>query len=97
MSELSVAKQMKRAGRRRQDRNRKARAFQHIKLRRAHARLLGLAPSEISAADVGRLAQTPAPCSCLFCGNPRRHYKGRKRSSMTFQEKREFLKERHHE
>jgi hypothetical protein len=80
--------------RRREEQNRKARAFRRLKLRRARNRLPGLAPSEISAVEVGRFAQTPAACSCLGCSNPRKRFKGHKQISLTFQERRELLKER---
>lgn len=34
---------------------------------------------------IGKLANTPCPCSCEMCGNPRRHFKDK----LTIQEKRE--------
>lgn len=31
---------------------------------------------------IGKMAATPHPCSCLCCGNPRRHYKGKGKLTM---------------
>jgi hypothetical protein len=37
---------------------------------------------------IGKLANTPHPCSGSCCGNPRRHYKGK--DGLTIQERREL-------
>lgn len=43
--------------------------------------------------DARRAAAAPTPCSCVTCGNPRRHYKGRLREQLTVQERRAFQTE----
>lgn len=36
---------------------------------------------------VGMMAVTPAPCSCPFCGNPRRHFGWRTRQEQIAEER----------
>lgn len=38
----------------------------------------------------GVLANTPCPCSCWMCGNPRKYYKGQWGYERTIQERRYF-------
>jgi hypothetical protein len=45
----------------------------------------------LSPRNVGRMANTPHPCSCRCCGNPRRHEKGK--ASLTIQEIRSIREE----
>lgn len=60
-------------GRRRNDDARhKARAKQRLLQRK---RLFGGdASCDVNPVHVGAIAATPAACSCLVCGNPRRHF-----------------------
>ena len=38
----------------------------------------------------GRLANTPCPCSCWMCGNPRKYYKMTWEASRTIQERKHY-------
>jgi len=52
----------------------RTRAFRRAKLNSKKKRVLHYYNCPVKDAGwIGRAAQTPKPCSCVMCGNPRKH------------------------